>query len=517
MRKTGLIIVSTIIISVMAFWAYLRLPFSMRSKDSQRELQTATVERGTIVATVFAVGNVAPGREAKLNFPSIGTVKEVTVEVGDWVEAGQALASLDTTDLEWEVTNAELNLAVREAELAKLKAGPSQADLASAQAALEAAQAALEAIQAGPSEMEVSAARSALQAAQADYGLVKSKPDPEAIRQAELQLEHAKNSLWNAQTERDMACAVETKSTSLCDSFQAEVGNGHVEVQMAELALEMAKLPATEAELQSALAQVQRAQETLNKLLAGPDSAATASAEAEVTRAEAQLEKLKAGPSDEDLQIAEARVDQAELALQRAQENLSDATLIAPFAGVVTAVNYRVGDVARPELAGITLADLSQLEILVSVAEVDINQIQVGQEAEVILDALPERTIPGRVASIAPAARSEQGVVNYPVTVALTDNDPEIKSGMTGNVSIVVGQRENVLFVPNRAIRQSGGQRTVVILGGDQLIETPVQTGLSNDVVTEIVGELKEGDQVVLSLTTIQSGLSDGLFQGSNR
>lgn len=515
MRKIGLIF-SIIIISAIAFWGYQRLDASDNSADPVTDMQIVEVKRGAVVATVFVVGNVVPSREANVAYSSVGTLKEVNVEVGDYVETGQALALLDTTDLEWEIASSELDLTIKEAELAQLKANPSSADLVAAAAALDSAQATVDSIHAGPSQAELNSARAALQAAQSNYEQVNSKPNADTIRQAELQLEHAKNNLWHAQTERDIACDIETKSRSLCDSYEAEVGNGHVEIQMAELALEQAKLPATEAEVQTALAQVQQAQESLNALLADPDPAAMAAAEAQVVQAQAQLDKLNTGPSAEQLRIAEARIDQTKLALQRVQQNLKNATLVAPFEGTVTTVSYRVGDVVRPELPGITLADLSRLEIRVSVAEIEISQIQIGQQAEVVLDALSDRTIIGHVTSIAPGAHSEQGVVNYPVTISLADNDADVKPGMTGNVSIIVGRRENVLFVPNRAIRQSRGQRLVIVSSQDQFNERQIQTGLSNDSVTEVIGDLEEGDRVVLNPTTVQSGLSGGLFQSAD-
>ena len=163
-------------------------------------------------------------------------------------------------------------------------------------------------------------------------------------------------------------------------------------------------------------------------------------------------------------------------------------------------------------MPGIVLADLSELQIKVNVAEVDIDQVRIGQEAEVLLDALPERPLKGQVAAIAPAARSEQGVVNYPLTIALHDGIEGIRPGMTGNVRITVGQRENVLYVPNRALRRAGGQRVVAVVRDGQIVETPVRIGLNNDTVTEIVDGVRAGEVVVLNLTSSQSGLGSGLL-----
>lgn len=518
MRKGLVIILTLTFLAAAIFFGYQRWDSSKQASTSQTDLQTTLVKPGSIVATVFVVGNVAPSREANLVFalPAVAsqrpTIQSVAVSVGDTVEQGQSLASLNTVDLEWNVANAELNLSIRAAELAKLKAGPSEAELASAEAALKAAEDTLATFQAGPRDADLAAARSVLTAAQSTYDLLLSQPSAEVIRQAELQLEYAKNSLWQAQSQRDAACAPDATSKSTCDSFEARVGNAHVQIEQATLALEQAKSPVTEAELQNARSQVQLAQRNLDSLLSGPSAAEIGAAEAQIAQARAVLDRLTTGPSPEDLQIAEARIEQARLALQQAQKNLADATLRAPFAGVVTAVNYQVGDIVWSERPGITLADLSQLEIKVNVAEVDISQIQIGQRAEIVLDALPEQVIAGQVTLIAPAARSELGVVNYPITISMDVDNPNVKPGLTGNISIIIGQREDVLLVPNRAIRQSKGEHIVVVLQDQQLIETPVQIGLSNDTVTEIVSGLEEGDQVVLNVTTIQTGLSGGFF-----
>lgn len=500
MRKFWLIL-SLIIITGVTFLIYRRMPTAATSTTAPTtEFQTVRVERGTIVATAFAVGNLAPRHEVNLVFSTLGTVAEVNIEEGDYVETGQILATLDTTDLEWDVANAELNLEITEAELDRLKAKPDEGVLASTQARLVAAQEVLSATLTGASPDDIAAANATLAAAQANYNLVVSKPQPEAIRRAELQLEQAKNSLWNAQAQRDVACNLELKSTSVCDAHEAIVGNGHVQIEMALLAVEQAKAPATEAEIQQARSQVQSAQAQLDKLLAGPGQADIATAEAQVIQVQAQLDQLQAGPSPEELHIAETRVQQARLALQRLKDKLSDTVIVAPFSGVVSAIGYRPGDVVRPELVGIILVDLSELQIELKVAEVDIGQVQIGQPAEIILDAFPDRAIAGKVASIASAARSELGVVNYPVTITLAENAPNFKPGMTGNVSIMVGQRENVLLVPNRAVRRARGRYLVKILQGNQPIDVPVRIGLNNETMTEIVSGLTEGEQVVLNL-----------------
>ena len=111
---------------------------------------------------------------------------------------------------------------------------------------------------------------------------------------------------------------------------------------------------------------------------------------------------------------------------------------------------------------------------------------------------------------IAPAGVLSQGVVNYPVTVSLIPPFDGVKTGMTASPNIVVEQRDNVLMVPNRAVRSQGRQRFATVMFEGQAMQVPVQTGLSNDTMTEIVSGLKEGDTVVLTSTTTTNQFRGG-------
>jgi len=93
-------------------------------------------------------------------------------------------------------------------------------------------------------------------------------------------------------------------------------------------------------------------------------------------------------------------------------------------------------------------------------------------------------------------------VVNYPVTVAVKNPPPGVKTGMTSNVNIVTDQKNDVLMVANRAIRNVGRQKMATVLFEGRQIQAPVVTGMSGDSQTEIVSGLNEGDVVVVGTTT---------------
>jgi HlyD family secretion protein len=131
---------------------------------------------------------------------------------------------------------------------------------------------------------------------------------------------------------------------------------------------------------------------------------------------------------------------------------------------------------------------------------VDINRIAVNQEVVLTFDAIPGKEYHGKVSEVALAGTSVQGVVDFSVTVELTDADAAVKTGMTAAVNMVVNQLNDVLLVPNRAVRVVDGQRVVYVLKDNQPVTVKITLGASSATVSEVVsGELKEGDAIVLN------------------
>jgi HlyD family secretion protein len=121
----------------------------------------------------------------------------------------------------------------------------------------------------------------------------------------------------------------------------------------------------------------------------------------------------------------------------------------------------------------------------------------------------------GQVVEVAQAASVVAGVVNFDVTVELTDADEQVKPGMTGAVTITVKLLEDVLLVPNRAVRLQEGKRYVFVLRGGQMERVEITLGASSDSVSEVVaGDLAEGDIIILNPPTeiVQSDSRPGFF-----
>lgn len=514
MKRSGTILLVLVALGVAGFLGYRWL--NNADQATATELQTALVERGNLVASVSAAGNIAPKAETSPIFRTAGKVKAVYAQLGSRVEAGAVLMELDTTDLELNVAKARLSLVTAEAQLTKLKADPMAAEVAAAQASLESARENLVKVQAGPTQAQLAAAEADLKAAQDAYQRLLAGATPDELTVAAADLMKAELTVQDAQAAYNRIAYADAVGAS---QEAKTLQQATIDYDKAVANYRLTQQQATTADIETTVAQVQRAQDELDRLRNSPTSAELAAAEAQVIQAESQLETLLAGPTAEDLAIAEAEVDQARLSLQQAERQLEDARLVAPFAGTVVAVNYQPGEEVSVGQPAVDLVDLSALQIELPLAEIDVARLAVGQEAEFIIDALPGVTLRGRVSYISPVATITQGVVNYPVIVEIENPDPAVRPGMTAGVSIIVEQREEVLLIPNRAVRAAGGQRVVEVLYQGQVFEAPVTLGISNESSTEIVSGLREGDAVVLrSTTTTQAaprgGERGGFFGG---
>jgi multidrug resistance efflux pump len=439
----------------------------LRSSGRASPTPTRASEAALEEPPVTAEGVVVPTVWAQLSFKSSGTLQELAVQEGDTVKGGQLLAQLETADLELAVRGAEENLALNQALLAQAKAGPRSEEVAAAEAGLAAAQAGLKQAQGtlasaqanlnklleNPTAAQLAAAEAALKAAQDSYQRVLARPDAEDIEQAKLNLDQAKNSLWAAQAERDSICGAASKgmaSQAQCDGAKAQVLNAEVAVQLAEVAYQQAQEPAAEADIQNAAAQVERARDEWERLRDGPTAAEVAAAEAQVVQAQggleaaqaqvaqaqAQLEQVEAGPRPEDVAVAEVQVRQAKVALEEARLALEKVQLTAPFAGAVVEIGLRKGEMVAPNVPLITLADLSRLQVeTTDLDEWGAAKVRVGQRAEITVNAFDDKTLTGTVVAIASQGRElPTGEVAFTVTIALAEQDPDLRWGMTMKV-----------------------------------------------------------------------------------
>ncbi|MEA1977187.1 MAG: HlyD family efflux transporter periplasmic adaptor subunit, partial [Chloroflexota bacterium] len=166
---------------------------------------------------------------------------------------------------------------------------------------------------------------------------------------------------------------------------------------------------------------------------------------------------------------------------------------------------------------GFRIDDLSRLLVEVEISEVDINRVALGQSATLNFDAVLDQVYNGVVVEKSLIGTSLQGVVSFPVTVELIDADEAIKPGMTAAVNIIVEQIENVVLVPNRAVRVQDGERVVYLLVDDVITPAPIVLGATSDLYSEVLGgDLKVGDEVILNppASLFENGEHPGFMGG---
>ncbi len=255
-----------------------------------------------------------------------------------------------------------------------------------------------------------------------------------------------------------------------------------------------------------------------------------------------------------DLHQAEAAVTISEGALKKAQVDLARCTIYAPIDGMVVSRNINVGQTVAASLSAPVLFvianDLSKMQIEAKVAEADVGQVEVGQDADFNVDAFPSQVFHGKVAQVRNAPNMDQNVVTYDTIIEVNNPGLKLKPGMTANVSIIIARRDNALKVPNAALRfrppevsarkaasasdsaraakmtvkstdkssntdrkkdKRKAERTVYVrglVGGStnfhySLSPQPVQikTGISDGSQTEVVQGLNEGDEVIIGMT----------------
>jgi HlyD family secretion protein len=253
----------------------------------------------------------------------------------------------------------------------------------------------------------------------------------------------------------------------------------------------------------------------LNLEIAQQDANTTvANARDTLTAAEQAL--ANTGPGSLDVELKQQQVASAQAALDEALANLGNATLVAPFDGIVSAVNIQAGQTVSAGTVAIEIVDPSSVEMTATVDEIDVPQVKVGQKVSISLDALPNDNFSGVVSTISIMGNSQSGVVSYPVTITLdTASGVQLRQGMSATATITTQEVNNVLVVPVAAVSGSSTNNptvTVMVNGVPEVRQ--VKVGQSNDQYTQILSGLNAGDEVVVAYTSSSSSSSSSSSRG---
>jgi len=201
------------------------------------------------------------------------------------------------------------------------------------------------------------------------------------------------------------------------------------------------------------------------------------------------------------VKLAELQLDQARAGLDMAEADLAKATITALFDGVVADIMINEGQqlssmtYANP---AIILIDPTKIEMNGVIDEMDVSKVKLGQEADITLDALPDKELKGKVTFVSNAGTVESGVVFYKTTITLENPDRELRDGMSATAEIIIDRTDNVLLIPNRAIRGSWENPWVEVITDSEIEHREVSLGMSDGINTEVLSGLEEGEKVVL-------------------
>ena len=208
-----------------------------------------------------------------------------------------------------------------------------------------------------------------------------------------------------------------------------------------------------------------------------------------------------------DVKIAEAELIRAREALKEAKDRLKDTEITAPLNGTILKKYAEEGQVIASTTSSVsegtllfTMADLNRLYIEAMVDETDIGRIKPGQTVSITADAYLGKTFRGNIIRISPQGRVESTITVFDVTIEVEDKDKTmLKPVMTANAEILIELTKNVLLVSSEAVRSRRDETGDYKIQEEEPVWNPVSTGKSNGILTEIYGDIKEGDEVVLS------------------
>ncbi len=464
-----------------------------------------TVEKGSVENRVVATGKVVARSQASIAFARSGRVAEVLVKEGDSVTQGQPLAKLDTTELQTTADQQWANFLSAQAAYSQSIKGPSAADVAAAQAAVTSAEAAYADLSRTPSANTLASLRAAVQNAEATLrqrqaAAAAQSPDFASVAAA---LQNAEAALRQRQTAYDRRAARDAGVGASPEALDLERATNDYAIAKAnyDKAVQNSTL-----DLERAQNDLARAKADYNAKFDKASNGQFASATSQIEQAKKNLAALQ--PVAETVQQREAQMMQAQLGWKAADDAIKNATLIAPFDGLVTKVSITRGDWANTGAASVQIADFVVPIFEMDVDEVDLGSVKPGQIARVRLQTYPETPLEAKVDSVAIIGTSTGAVVTYKVKLALgkalQGTTPAILINMSGTGEVVTAQATDALVVPTRALVIDTTTRAFsvqkMIGSGDQakLESVPVKLGFRDADKVEVIEGIAAGDVVVV-------------------
>jgi HlyD family secretion protein len=473
-------------------------------------------ERGNVSDEVSVTGKVIPADEVDLAFEKTGRVSWVGVSVGDTVGGRQQLVRLQNSDINAEILEAKARLKAAETKLSELNRGTRAEEIqvqeikvSNAETSLKDSNRAL----ADTIKDTYTKSDDAIRNKIDQFFLNPRENDPQLdfvvkSSQIEIDVESGRVEMENLLTFWKPSID-EVSSVSDLDkyTFEAEQNLEDISSYLNDVALAVNDLDATadltQATVDGYKADVSTARTNVNTAISNLSSSDKKRKDSisALALAKEELVLKNAGATTESIQAQEAKVEEARAAVDRLIAEIEKTVLHAPFPGVVSAVNAEEGEIVTAQKVVVSLISAGEFEIETYVPEIDIARLKEGDSASVTLDAYGGKEIfYADIIGIDPAETVIEGVSTYKTILQFKKPDEKIRSGMTANIDIVVGAKENVIVIPVRAVLEENGETFVrMYLGAESTKEIPVITGLrGSEGTVEIIDGVEEGDKVII-------------------
>jgi multidrug efflux pump subunit AcrA (membrane-fusion protein) len=511
----------------------------------------AKVVRASVGSSMTVVGTVEPVADASASFQVSGQVATVTAGVGNQVTAGESLGTLDTTSLSESVSSAESSLQSDEAKLTEDEdaeassgtattttttttptsgtstgkagsgtgagSGAGSGDISRDQATLVADQAT------SSTEQQQEAA----DLVQADSTCGISSPTT-STSSGHPPGGGPATSTTTTTTHSPTTTTTTTAPTST-NSTACATALALVATDERSVANDQQQVAADETALSKALA-TQASSSSSSSSSSGSGTGGTTTSTPSTTVSSAAAATGRSGVSggsnsDSPTQIAsdEAAIDSAEANVVVAEQSLAEGQLTSPINGTIVSVGITVGDTVSADSSTdvVVIIGTNAFQATTTLTSAQVPSVKVGSPAAVSVDGT-SGSITGSVSQVGPVQSSDSGY-SYPVVVALPSSANKLFSGSSANISIVTGQKKDVVAVPTSAVTTTGTRSSVEVLSSGTPVTKVIKVGIVGSIYTQIISGLNVGQSVVLadyaepvpaSTTATVGGFGGGGFTG---
>ncbi len=485
-------------------------------KNNKVANDTLIVHSADFVNQVSVSGKVVASDDVSLGFSQGGRIASVRFKVGDIVTDGTLLASVENGDLRADLTQKEAALEKVQADLKSLQIGTRPEQIAITESALASAETAFG--QAGQGVVN-----SINDAYTKSDDAIKNKIDQffrnPLSNDPYIRLSVDDNLLISSVNQERKAVGLtlasweksvlEMNSGTNLDKYisEAEKNMNQLKTFLAKVSL-ITNDPEVTYDGNNTIPSTWKTDTSTARLavdtaVSSLASAVTSyrSAESDLITKQNNLKLEQAGSTQEELDAKTAEIKGAEASVLSAKANLQKTLIVAPFDGIITKIDAKIGEVASANVSVVEMMSVGTFQIESYVPEINIALIKLGNDADVTLDAYGESVLfKAKVVSIDPAETIRDGVSTYKIKLQFSEKDERIKSGMTANVSITVFNKPGVIAIPGGIVFEKEGKKFVQVKVDEVVEDKEVILGSVSALgKVEVVSGLVDGDMVILN------------------